>query len=80
LDDLQKAVGGYIETTPYVETYEDKRVSRSATKKGKLNDLAFDLPATVPWYKVLRSDQRYRDQLVGPIIVLIGDSEFLLAL
>ena len=32
-DGLRKAVAGYIETIPYVETYEDKRVSRSATKK-----------------------------------------------
>ena len=80
-DDLQKAVGGgYIETIPYFETYEGQACVAFCNEEGKLNDLAFNLPATVLWHKVLRSDQRYRDQLVGPIAILTGDSEFLLAL
>ena len=33
LNDLQKTVGGYIETVPYFETYEGQHASRSATKE-----------------------------------------------
>ena len=92
LDALQKAVGGYIETVPLFETFsmhgsEPHRCVAFCNEDGKANNLLVNKAATRAWDRAMihgghqplidPKTGRCQDILVGDIVVLIGDAEFL---
>lgn len=90
IQQLQKAVGGYIEVVPYFDTIEhDGAVHRCAAfcnEEGKLNGLEFNARATTLWDAALRRAGgpglgcRPVDVLVGPVVVIFGDRQLMEAL
>lgn len=73
LDPLQDAVGGYIETVPRFDKYEGERCITFCNEEGKLEGLAVNARATKLW-----ADQGVtHDILLGDIVILTGDEEFL---
>ena len=88
---LQKAVGGWLEKVPYFNSIEyDGAVHRCAAlcnEEGKL-DRPTPLPrnpaATDYWAQAMKRDHGVAspmpDYLVGNIVVLFGDDEFMDAL
>lgn len=76
LTPLQKAVGGYIEAVPYFAAFEGKRCVAYCNEEGKLKDLAVNAKATEAWWE----QAPVNDILVGDVVVLVGDSEFLAAI
>jgi hypothetical protein len=76
LDDLQKAVGGYIETVPYFETFEGNRCVAFRNEEGKLQGLPVNETMTRLWYEAVPG-MAGQDVLVGDIIVLQGDDAFM---
>jgi hypothetical protein len=87
LEWLQSQVGGYIELVPgfdrvaYRGEWLPCRVL--CNEHGKISDppLPLNYVATVRWNDALRGalieDGKAKDVLVGPILVLIGDEEFM---
>jgi hypothetical protein len=77
LSELQAGVGGFIETVPNLTTYrhEGKRVACFAfcNEEGKLNSLPLNERATAIW----QSQFRTSDVLVGPVVIVFGDQEFM---
>jgi len=86
LSDLQGAVGGYIEAVPYFQTIQ--RFAKIQTcvafcnEHGKLDGLPINEHATWLWYRALERNKLCPsdDVLVGSIVVLFGDREFVAAL
>lgn len=76
LDDLTKAVGGYIELIPYFEKYEGKPCIAYCNEEGKLDGLPLNVEAQVAWEKAL-GQPIFEDHLVGNIVVVQGDKEFM---
>lgn len=83
---LKQTLGGYIEAIPYWTTFrtEDKKlVSCMAfcNEEGKLMELPFNGRATLWWYEAVQrefgSEARMNDVLVGPVVVVYGDREFM---
>ena len=90
LPQLRKEVGGYIEVVPYFSTYldegEQKPCIALCNEDGKLNGLAPNALATALWHAQLRQEppalgmpmaMGQLDVLVGNVIVIIGDDEFM---
>lgn len=85
LDYLQQAVGGYIELVPHFETFDagDARVVPCivySNEYGKINRLPINALATRMWNSALGRAGLYNDAedyLSGPIVVILGDDEFL---
>lgn len=89
---LQQAVDGYIEVVPYFDRIEveGERVPCLAfcNEDGKGQQRPFNRAATDAWEKHLDTvgiplrdhSGNYKDFLVGSVIVLYGDPEFLTAL
>ncbi len=90
LEDLQKAVGGYVEhvqgfdTIGYGGTVLD--CAAFANEEGKLEHLALNRRATITWALALRrkgidlynkDGSTPKDWLVGPVAVVFGDREFM---
>jgi hypothetical protein len=85
LDFLQQAVGGDIEVVPYFGTIEHGgKVVRCAVfcnEHGKMNRLPVNRPVTSLWQAAQqRSGVEIADRLVGRVVVLTGDDEFMEAL
>lgn len=83
LDFLRKAVGGHIETVPMFDMFEDRGVLRSnvvvfCNEEGKLTGLPYNETATYRWSLCI--GKPLRDVLVGDIVVLYGDDEFMQSL
>lgn len=76
LEDLRSAVGGSIETVPYWTTHEGKPCVAFCNEEGKLRELPLNGMATIQWYTDTPS-MRGRDVLVGDVIVIMGDKEFM---
>ena len=75
LADYQAAVGGYIETVPGLETYKDQPCKAFCNEEGKLNGLPFNHTATQAWDTA--TNDAYDDILVGNVVIVTGDPEFL---
>jgi hypothetical protein len=78
LSDLQGAVWGYIETVPAFDTYRDEDGRLHAcvalcNEEGKLKQLPVNERATILW----RGQCATSDTLVGDVVVLYGDAEFM---
>lgn len=79
LDELQAAVGGYIETVPFLEKYEGDPAVAFCNEEGKLNGLPVNQTADNVWAANLAGTERW-DVLVGDIVILTGDTEFMEAI
>lgn len=76
--DLQAAVGGFIEAVPGLQKYGNDDAVAFCNEEGKLQHLPFNYTATKLWacnYGV--PVKELGDVLVGDIVVLTGDAEFL---
>lgn len=84
----QKAVGGYIETVPYFDTYEHNGEVKTCIvfcdEEGKLKGKDYNLPATMLWRLSLERCGRWipgllpdKDFLVGDIAIVFGDRDFM---
>lgn len=89
LEDLNEAVGGYIESVPFFTTYEGRECVVFCNEHGKIKDLPRNEPANKLWDALLAaypkplsriSDGREVDYLVGTIAIIQGDREFMRAL
>ena len=76
LEDMQKLVGGYIETVPYFDTYEGEPCIAFCDEEGKLKGKARNITATDAWYYGLMSRgipvEPFSDYLVGDILIVQG--------
>ena len=91
LESLQKAVGGYLEVVPHFHSIDYDGAVRKCVamcnEEGKIERPAI-LPhndvATTLWAQALQRDHGvmapFPDYLVGNIVVLFGDREFMEAL
>lgn len=74
LDELQAAVGGYIEAVPHVEQYKDQPAVMYCNEEGKLSGLPYNYAATALWYEAM--EQVVADALVGDCIIVTGSKDF----
>ena len=80
---LQDAVGGYIEAVPGFNCLERGgkviRCVAYCNEEGKLHGLAPNHAATRLWDRALPAGLRpsLADVLVGPIVILFGDRDFM---
>lgn len=70
LSDLQKAVGGCIETIPMFTSYRGKPCVAYCNEEGKLNGLPFNFEATELWVQnaVDNGAMNVTDVLLGDIV------------
>lgn len=73
LDFLTNAVGGYIETVPYFNQYEGEACVVFCNEEGKLKGLPINVEANKLWH----AQVKISDVLVGDIIIISGDDEFM---
>jgi hypothetical protein len=76
LEQLQKAVGGYIELIPYFSKYEGKKCIALCNENGKIKGLPANRIAQKLWETAYGSPIRL-DHLVGSIAIIVGPPEFL---
>lgn len=87
---LQKAVGGYLEVVPYFNEIfhggQWRRCVAFADEDGKRKQLPYNGVAHICWDEALRRRPRAKgqppptsapDYLVGPVVVLFGDDEWM---
>jgi hypothetical protein len=75
LDVLQKGVGGYIEKVPMFDTWDGKTCVCFCNEEGKLNSLPLNQVATNAWFH--QNLGAISDVLVGDVVILTGDTEFM---
>jgi hypothetical protein len=81
-------VGGHIEAIPFFLTILCHGCERACVAfcndRGKLDELAMNETATALWAQAVRREHHdpavISDYLAGPVVVLLGDPEFLGAL
>jgi hypothetical protein len=79
---IHEALGGYLELVPYFTTIDlHGRVYRCVAfcnEHGKMNNLPDNERANIIWQVAqIRLNLYTDDHLVGPIVVLFGDREFM---
>jgi hypothetical protein len=90
LDELTSAVGGYLEAVPWFTTVAFAGTVFNCVafcnEHGKINHLPLNEGATMQWQRALKRhgqslhddrNQAPKDWLVGPVVVLFGDREFM---
>jgi hypothetical protein len=78
LEDLQNAVGGYIQIVPGFDKYKGKRCVAFINEEGKLDGLPYNEFATTMWMGLVGSLSG--DYIVGSIAIVTGDKAFMRAL
>jgi hypothetical protein len=73
LIDLQAAVGGDIEIVPGFNRFRNSPAAAYCHETGKADGLPVNVAATDLW----RQQCATTDVLVGPVVVLIGDRDFI---
>jgi hypothetical protein len=73
LEFMQTCVGGPIEVVPHFTTYMSSRCVAFCNEEGKLRDLPVNKEATMLW----RQQFNNPDILVGNILIVTGDEEFM---
>lgn len=68
LEDLQEAVGGYIEQLRGFTRFEGRACTAYCNEEGTLQDLPYNQQATDAW---LEQNTRYAQPLVGPVVIEI---------
>ena len=76
LEKLKADVGGFIEQVPGFDTYLDKPCVAFCNEEGKIHGLKVNHYATNKWRQCIETD----DVLVGNVVIIMGDDEFLEAL
>ncbi len=83
-DDLQDAVGGWLEVVPYFDTLSidgDRKPCRAfCNEEGKLRRLDLNVTATQLWRDALTFQGlagAVDDVLVGPVVIVFGDEQFM---
>lgn len=76
LETLQIAVGGYIETVPYFDTYEGAPCVAFCNEEGKLDGSRFNRDASNAWLKAMHPST-HGDVLFGDVVILQGDDAFM---
>lgn len=76
LEELQAAVGGYIELVPYFTKFNGAPCSTFCDEEGKLKSKPFNIAATQLWGANSRVKMA-GDILVGDVVIVTGDDEFL---
>ena len=80
LEDLSKAVGGYIEVVPRFNRFSwqgsVERCVAFCNEQGKLNGLEGNSVATLLWHSAL-GRRSVNDVLVGPVAIVFGDEAFM---
>lgn len=79
LEFLQGSVGGYIELVPYFHKYESHSCAAFCNEEGKHRKLTYNTRATVLWHAQTAS-MGNDDYLVGDVVILYGDEDFMSAL
>jgi hypothetical protein len=83
IDEMQKAVGGYIETVPYFTTIysggQPHACVAFCNEEGKIIGLDHNPSATTLWHELV-PHMRGQDVLSGPVIIVWGDDTFMEAL
>ena len=72
--------GGMLELVPEWNKYEGEKAVVFCDEEGKLKKLPYNYAATAMWYDALGRIQPFAkrdDWLVGPIVVITGDSELM---
>jgi hypothetical protein len=72
LEDVQKAVGGYIEAVPLFNTYKGEKAQAWCDEEGKLKGYTPNMFAQKAWAD--STDAANYDQLVGNIVILTGNA------
>jgi hypothetical protein len=78
LEFWQKAVGGHIEMVPYWRKAHGEECVVFCNEEGKMNGLPVNTVATEMWKRA--SKNPVDDYLVGDIVMVTGDAEFMAAL
>jgi len=78
LEQIQEAVGGWIEKVPFFDTYNNQRAVCYCNEEGKLDRLPYNEKATQLWQA--QNQNRLDDALVGDVAILSGDKEFIRSL
>lgn len=76
LNELQTAVHGPIELVPFFDQHEGRPCLAFCNELGKLNGMPVNNTATYMWQLAV-APRHLWDQLVGPVVVLTGNREFL---
>ena len=74
LEDLNRAVGGYLEVVPFFNQFKDNRCIAFCDEDGRIKNYKINAFATALWH-CQRPD--VQDHLVGDIAILWGDREFM---
>lgn len=74
LEELQKLVGGYLEAVPMWKRFRGKPCAAFCDEEGKLKEYPVNVAASAEWKRVA---PLVGDVLVGTVVVLTGDSEFM---
>lgn len=79
LEQMQEAVGGYIERVPYLDSYQDVPCIAFCNEEGKNKNMPYNPTAQQIWVEAVRKTipSPLWDTLVGPILILTGDEEFM---
>jgi hypothetical protein len=74
LEEMQRAVGGYIETVPYFDRFDGKPCVAFCNEEGKLQGEPINDRATGLWVTCLQSRNMVpHDILVGAVAIVTGD-------
>ncbi len=74
LEQMQGAVGGFIELVPQFNKFEGQSCIAFCNENGKLEGLEFNAYATQVWWNQAPQFIE-QDVLVGDVIVISGDAE-----
>lgn len=78
LEELQAAVGGYLEGVPLLDTYEGADCIAYCNEEGKLKRLPMNVKASRAWNDALTAKgHSMHDVLVGDVVIITGDDELL---
>lgn len=75
LEDMQKAVGGYLELVPYFDKFAKKDCVVFCNEEGKVDGLEYNAVATRHWQACC--DYTLTDYLVGDVCIIVGDKELM---
>jgi len=79
LEQLREGVGGPIEVVPFFTTFADAACVAFCHEEGKLDGLPVNLTDQALWETAVGGPIQ-TDILVGPIVIVSGDTELLEAL
>lgn len=74
LDEIQEAVGGYIETVPHFDTFGNTECVAFCNDTGKLDGLDLNTPATYLWYACLSPKPFTPQSLCGSVCIITADT------